>query len=380
MHVKEAQRTLGSKITWLSDGMDNDAKHVLGNRPNSEFIIDPQGVIIRSRMWSNPVQLRADLAELVGAVENPTKVEDLKMKTASPPRVAASGVVPRVAMPGRMRAIQIEPKVGDTPFYAKLRAEVTPDVLQTGSGTMYLGFHIDPLYHVHWNNLAEPIRYEIKVPKGMTVTPAIGTGPKVDVEYDMDPREFLVEISNASFDAPLELTVEYFACNDEAGWCIPVTQTYAVYLAADRDGGQARRLGSERGGRGRRSRGLVTGGNGNPEIMVERMLLMGDWDGDDRIARDEAPDQIARQFDRLDGNADGFVDKDELMKMVQRQPQQNNRREILSQLMTRDANGDGKISLAEAPDAVRQRFDRMDTNGDGFIDQSEIRAMMRQNR
>ena len=112
------------------------------------------------------------------------------------------------------------------------------------------------------------------------------------------------------------------------------------------------------------------------------MLLMGDWDGDDRIARDEAPEQIARQFDRLDDNADGFIDKDELMQMAQRQrqPRQNNPRAILSQLMTRDANGDGKISRVEAPDAVRQRFDRIDANGDGFIDRGEIQAMMRQNR
>lgn len=313
------------------------------------------------------------------------------MKTAPPPKVAASGVVPRVSMPGRMRAIQVEPKMEETPFYAKLRAEVTQDVLQTGSGTMYLGFHIDPLYHVHWNNLAEPIRYKLKAPKGMTVTPAVGTGPKVDVEYDIDPREFLVEVQNASFDDPLELSVYYFACNDEAGWCIPVTQTYAIYMAPDRDGGQARRPGGGGFGRGRpqqrrfggfrqQARPSGFGVSESPGVMVERMLLMGDWDGDDRIARDEAPEQILRQFDRLDGNADGFVDKDELLEMAQRQPQQNNRQEILSQLMTKDANGDGKISLAEAPDAVRQRFDRMDANRDGFIDQSEIQAMIGQNR
>ena len=65
------------------------------------------------------------------------------------------------------------------------------------------------------------------------------------------------------------------------------------------------------------------GANESPEIMVERMLLMGDWDGDDRISRDEA-----------------------------------------------------KISVEEAPDAVRQRFERMDANGDGFLDQREIQAMM----
>ena len=118
------------------------------------------------------------------------------------------------------------------------------------------------------------------------------------------------------------------------------------------------------------------GANESPEIMVERMLLMGDWDGDDRISRDEAPEQILRQFEQMDANGDGFADKDELMQMIQRQPQQESRQGILSRLLEQDTNGDGKSSVEEAPDAVRQRFERMDANGDGFLDQREIQAMM----
>jgi collagen type III alpha len=143
-------------------------------------------------------------------------------------------------------------------------------------------------------------------------------------------------MSNASFDVPMELSVYYFACNDEAGWCIPVTQTYAIRLEVDRDGGQARRsggngFGRQRGGFNRRGSGFGGGGgfagrggfgaNQSPEMMVERMLLMGDWDGDDRISRDEAPEQMLRQFERMDANGDGFADKDELMQMTQRQLQ-----------------------------------------------------------
>ena len=46
MHVDEAKRTLGSRIPWICDNMDNDLKHALCNRPNSEFIIDPDGKIV----------------------------------------------------------------------------------------------------------------------------------------------------------------------------------------------------------------------------------------------------------------------------------------------------------------------------------------------
>ena len=48
--------------------------------------------------------------------------------------------------------------------------------------------------------------------------------------------------------------------------------------------------------------------------------------------------------------------------------------------MEADANGDGKLSKDEAPEALRQRFDRMDRNSDGFIDQNELQQMGRRVR
>ena len=47
MHIAEAKRTLGSEITWLADRMDNELKHALGNRPNSEFLLDPKGKVLK---------------------------------------------------------------------------------------------------------------------------------------------------------------------------------------------------------------------------------------------------------------------------------------------------------------------------------------------
>lgn len=134
MHVKEAQRTLGSKITWLCDTMGNDAKHALGDASNSEFVIGPDGRIVRMRTWSNPQQLREDLEELVGPVPNPTRVSDLDLKTVGVPQVAPRDVVPRLDVPGGMQPVRIEPKMGETPFYAKLRAEVSREVFRRGKG------------------------------------------------------------------------------------------------------------------------------------------------------------------------------------------------------------------------------------------------------
>ena len=42
-----------------------------------------------------------------------------------------------------------------------------------------------------------------------------------------------------------------------------------------------------------------------------------------------------------------------------------------------DKDGDGKISKDEAPGGMKDRFDSMDSNGDGFIDKAEQAALMK---
>jgi collagen type III alpha len=43
-----------------------------------------------------------------------------------------------------------------------------------------------------------------------------------------------------------------------------------------------------------------------------------DQDGDGKVSKDEAPEQMQNFFDRLDGNADGFIDKAEADEMRRR--------------------------------------------------------------
>ncbi|MCE9604805.1 MAG: hypothetical protein K8U03_07885 [Planctomycetia bacterium] len=42
-------------------------------------------------------------------------------------------------------------------------------------------------------------------------------------------------------------------------------------------------------------------------------------------------------------------------------------------LKSRDANGDGKLSKEEAPDRMKEHFERIDANKDGFVDETELR-------
>ena len=301
-HVKTAKEKLGTQAGWICDSLENDVKHAFGDRPNSEFVFDPDGKLLIKRAWSDPNQLRHDLEKLVGEVERPTRIADLHLNTNYEATKVASGVVERVRLPGPMQPLQIEPAIEKSkqPFYAKLRAEADRDLLRTGSGMLYLGFFLDPLYEVHWNNQAEPLRFEFSDQRGVSLQPNSGKGPAVKANADSDPREFLVKVASDGRE-PLTLTVHYFACDNAETFCEPVTQTYTIYLSADADGGNRRAAGN----------GLGPGDGGN----VADRFKQQDKDKDGKLSKDEVPEQMLKFFDRLDSNADGSLDEKEIQRM-----------------------------------------------------------------
>lgn len=238
MHIREAKRTLGSEISWLCDTMNNDLKHAIGDASNSEYVIDPRGKIVRMRNWSQPETLRKDLEALVGSVRRPTQIADLDLRVKPPPKNAPTGIVRRLDLQGRrFLPLKTQAQVLETehPFYAKLRAEGDLDLIRTGKGKVVLGFFLDPLYSVHWNNQIAPVQYRVAAARGVTVSPAEGVGPRVEEPADADPREFLLEVNHGESTRPLRVNVRYFACTD--AWCTKVTQEYLVFREVDRDGG-----------------------------------------------------------------------------------------------------------------------------------------------
>ena len=256
MHIQEARRRLGSGIPWLCDTMDNATKHRLGDAPNSEFLVGPDGKIVRRRLWSDPDALRKDLERLVAPVARPTSAADLNLPRIVPSRDVARGVVKRVSRSPDMQPLEVVPEDdGGEPYYAKLRAEAGRDLLRNGSGRLYLGFHMDPLYAVHWNNLSRPVHVEIVPADDSTeVSPSVLDGPKVSVASDADPREFLVAVTmRRRGTGSLRVRVTYLACDDDQTWCKAIQQEYTVKLTVDRDGGRVMNRGS--GSRVRPSRG-----------------------------------------------------------------------------------------------------------------------------
>lgn len=269
MHVAEAKQKLGSRFNWICDSMDNQLKHAFGDRPNSEFLFGPDGKLISSRGWSSAADLRADLEMHLGPVERQTQVSDLNLPRLERPATAATGIVPRLTLPGTMMPVLATPQAkGKQPFYVKLRAEVESSYFKTGSGKLYLGFFLDPLYHVHWNNRAMPVMFEVEDMNGVFVSGQDGVGPDVDADADADPREFLVDIcteleeADRTSAAEIVVKVRYFACDDAETFCKPVTQRYHIVLERDKDGG-SRRSASGRAGGGR-SRGGARPGQGGP--------------------------------------------------------------------------------------------------------------------
>ncbi len=317
LHVREAQRSFkGVSMPWLCDNMSNELKKTLGGLNNPEFLFDPEGKIVSLRDWSSPKDLRADLVRLVGTVSTPTRVEDLNLEFEKSPPVAPRGVVPRIKVPAALKPVQVTPKdSGESPYYAKLRAEGDDELLKTGEGTLYLGLHLDRLYNVHWNNLVAPIEYELSAAEGTIISPRTGKGPKVEAAADSDPREFLVSVRGGEAANPLRLIVRYYACNDAEGWCKLVTQSYVIHLERDRDAGVVR---AREWGAGRRPGGPPNRGPGGPEgggpqggFSVERLFRF-DKDGDGKVSKEELPEFLrGRILERMDANQDGVIEKKE---------------------------------------------------------------------
>lgn len=95
-----------------------------------------------------------------------------------------------------------------------------------------------------------------------------------------------------------------------------------------------------------------------------------DKDGDGLISRDEAQaaPRLAKHFDEIDANKDGFLSKDELAAA---------RTKLRDTIFARiDTDADGRISRDEAARFPRlaRHFDQIDANKDGYLTKDELRA------
>lgn len=286
----------GTAISWLADAMDDRLTKAFGGAYNGEFVIDPKGKVVRQRFWSNPTTLRSDLAELIGPVAPPTEIADLPVSFKPEPRKIASGVVPRIELPQGLSPVQIEHMTPDGhPIYVKLRAELTQRAGVNGQRKLYLGFYMDPIHRVHWNNASGPIEVTVKAPVGSGVTSTKLTGPSVKHSADVDARMFLIDVAKPSADPePIKVQLRYVACDDAETFCLPITQEFTVTLKP------------------------LNNGSTRPGIFLDRIfrnVATYDKDRDGKITADELGEgNVTMYMTHIDYNLDNVIDQEELYR------------------------------------------------------------------
>ena len=128
-----------------------------------------------------------------------------------------------------------------------------------------------------------------------------------------------------------------------------------------------------------------------PQGSMTAAQLIGfmDKNGDGKIAKDEANDQLKPAFAQFDQNKDGFLDVAEAQtladmingqqagseKEAQKSPPPPKGLTAAQLISFMDKNGDGKIAKDEANEQLKPFFDQQDQDKDGFIDAREAQAI-----
>lgn len=144
------------------------------------------------------------------------------------------------------------------------------------------------------------------------------------------------------------------------------------------------------GAPGGAAEGRPNAGGPGPFMAVVRAL---DADGDGELSASEIAD-ATKALAKLDKNGDGKLTRDEIGPPAGLRPEGRPAagapgarpgagafaEQFLARLKEADKNGDKKISKEEAPDRLKENFDRIDTNSDGQLDESELKTMFERMR
>jgi Ca2+-binding EF-hand superfamily protein len=130
-----------------------------------------------------------------------------------------------------------------------------------------------------------------------------------------------------------------------------------------------------------------------PAHSLPAIFQLLDTNHDGRLSEEELS-KAGELFQKLDRNHDGFIDakefqaagpvagKDEeagtpAIRPGNRLAKFRNGNRVLQMIKRADTDGDGKLSMEEAPPQLKKHFAKIDTNGDGFLDRSEIEAWIK---
>lgn len=306
--TKLANQYLSTRVPWLYDIMDNQtAKALAPEAEHDVFIYSAAGEELFAGSIDEPQSIREKLDELIGTPESRRSPGQLPGPRIKPIELPSPSLVQRIHFNPETEPftpLQVSPMDSRVPFYVKLRAEADDQLLQTGTGRIYLGFHADPLYQAAWNNREAPLKYQVVAPQG-TVAPSIQRAPEINQkQYDSEPREFMLNARGVDTVKPLMLQVEYSVFLPSLERTVAVTQQYFIYLDRDLFGGKAYR----------RQIAYADPAPWKPNNIptdIPYALRQYDADSDGKLTRDEAKGTLWSKFPDIDTNRDGYLNSEE---------------------------------------------------------------------
>ncbi|MCF7958336.1 MAG: hypothetical protein K9M57_07810 [Phycisphaerae bacterium] len=330
LQLAEARKKLGTKVPWIADTLDDSMRIGLRSGSFSVFLISPEGKIIFASDKIDGDGLRAALTKAVCPIANPTKVSDLdlpRLKRQGQPLNEDSSL--GVARPTGLSILSTVPAKPLETYYVKLRTEADDTLLSTGTGRLFLGFYPDPIHDAHWNNLAPPMKYSLKLPKGVSATPSEATAKKGIGDSDTLPRQFWVDIPSHTPVKDIQLTLNYYGCTPNL--CMALTHEYTIRFEFENRGSST--YGLNRGPGGGKSQSS-RGGQSQSNSRGGRMAQM-DTDKDGSVlfkemcdhtkkqrGDDFSEENVRRRFDAIDTNKDGMISSEEMEKAPRGQGRQ----------------------------------------------------------
>jgi hypothetical protein len=305
--VQLAKSLLMTKVPWLYDGMDNQAlAAVKGSDDSNVFVYNVEGGELHRGTLVDLTALRTVLRENAGtppAASDPKTYPSPKVPARNPGKPDRLDRISFNPEKESFSALRIIPAESRIPFYAKLRVEADAELLDTGNGRLYLGFHLDPLYSTQWDNESDPLEYVIWSPVGIAA-PSTDRAPEIKgTALDNEPREFVLTTRQLDLSKSLKLRVGYSVYSPLMERSITVSQSYTIVLEADPFGGEAYRRQIAHRDPARR--------NSAPMPFQLRHL---DLNGDGRLSRAELSGNLWSKFPEIDTDRDGYMSEEEYRK------------------------------------------------------------------
>ena len=261
LQLAEARQKLQTKTPWLADTIDDSIRIGLKAQANSVYLISPEGKLLFAANWLRGAELRAALEKQIGKVPTPTSPNDLDLPRLARNRPQNVDSQTRVKRPDGLVILKTTPANPFDTYFVKLRAEASPELMNTGSGRLFLGFYPDPIHGAFWNNLNDPMKYELQLPEGVAATPITATAQPGPGEKDSQPRQFWVDIESDGPPEDIRLSLHYYACT--ATQCVATTHEYTLSFTPDDR--NSRTFGFNRGQRGRGGQRGLGGQRGRGE-------------------------------------------------------------------------------------------------------------------